>query len=147
MFKKTGAYLVPTLLAGHTVVEMAEKSNFMSEAIKTKAIRVGNNMKGNFGQAYKAGVKIAFGTDSGVSKHGDNAMEAVLMHQAGMSAMDVIKSATVNTADLLDKSDVLGTIEAGKYADIIAVDSSPLEDIKQLLSVSFVMKDGKIHSH
>ena len=145
LFKKTGAYLVPTLLAGATVKHMAETSNFLSPAIAAKAIKVGGDMKGNFGKAYKAGVKIAFGTDSGVSKHGINAQEAVLMHEAGMTEMDVIKSATVNAADLIDMSDSLGTIEAGKYADIIATDGSPLEDIKELLSVDFVMKGGKIY--
>jgi len=145
LFKKTGAYLVPTLLAGDTVVKMAKTSDFMSEAIKEKSIRVGAAMKGNFGKAYKAGVKIAFGTDSGVSKHGINAEEAVLMHKAGMSTMDVLKSATVNTADLLDMSKTIGTIEVGKYADIIATDNSPLVNIEELLTVDFVMKGGKVH--
>jgi len=119
----------------------------MSDAIKEKAIRVGSDMKGNFAKAYKAGVKIAFGTDSGVSKHGINAQEAVLMHKAGMTTMDVIKSATVNTADLLGMSDTIGTIEVGKYADIIATDGSALTDIEELLSVDFVMKSGKLIKH
>ena len=145
LFKKTGAYLVPTLLAGDTVVHMAKSSDFMSPAIKQKAIMVGAEMKGSFSRAYKAGVKIAFGTDSGVSKHGINAQEAVLMFKAGMSTMDVIKSATVNAADLLGMSDSIGSIEAGKYADIIAVDNSPLDDIKELLDVNFVMKEGKVY--
>jgi imidazolonepropionase-like amidohydrolase len=144
LFKKTGAYLVPTLLAGHTVVEMAKNSDFMSPAIKEKAIKVGGDMQGNFAKAYKAGVKIAYGTDSGVSQHGTNAMEAVLMSEAGMSNMDVLKSATVNAADLLDMSAKIGTLEVGKQADIIATDGSPLEDIKQLLDVDFVMKGGKV---
>lgn len=145
LFKKTGAYLIPTLLAGATVKEMAETSDFMSETIKKKAIKVGGDMKDNFGKAYRAGVKIAYGTDSGVSKHGDNAKEAVLMFEAGMPAMEVIKAATVNAADLLDKSASIGTIEVGKQADIIATDGSPLSDIKALLSVDFVMKGGKVY--
>ena len=144
LFKKTGAYLVPTLLAGDTVKNMAENSDFMSPAIKEKAIRVGNDMKGNFAKAYKAGVKIAFGTDSGVSQHGINAQEAVLMSQAGMPAMAVIQSATVNAADLLGMSKSLGTLEAGKQADIIATNGSALKDIKELLDVDFVMKSGKV---
>jgi len=147
LFKKTGAYLVPTLLAGDTVVKMAKTSNFMSPAIKEKAIRVGGDMKGNFAKAYKAGVKIAYGTDSGVSQHGTNAMEAVLMFKAGMTAMDVIKSATVNAADLVDMTKTLGTIEAGKYADIIATDASPLANIEELMTVDFVMKAGKLIKH
>lgn len=145
LFKKTGAYLVPTLLAGETVMQMAANADFMSPAIKAKALTVGAAMKDNFYNSYKAGVKIAFGTDSGVSKHGTNAQEAVLMVNAGMSEMDVIKSATVNAADLIDMSDAIGTIEAGKFADIIAVGDSPLENIASLLDVNFVMKDGKVY--
>ena len=145
LFKKTGAYLVPTLLAGDTVVGLAKNSNFMSEAIKAKAIRVGADMTANFKASYQAGVKIAFGTDSGVSKHGTNAKEAVLMRNAGMKTSDILKAATVNAADLVGLGDSLGTIEAGKYADIIATDGSPLADIEQLLDVDFVMKSGKVY--
>jgi imidazolonepropionase-like amidohydrolase len=147
LFKKTGAYLVPTLLAGETVMQMATNSEFMSPAIREKAMVVGTAMKKNFKNAYKAGVKIAYGTDSGVSKHGMNAQEAVLMVSAGMPEMEVIKAATVNSADLLDMSGSIGTIEAGKYADIIAVDTSPLENIEALLDVDFVMKGGKVYKH
>ncbi len=144
LFKKYGAYLVPTLLAGDTVVEMAKHSDFMSPAIKAKAIRVGSDMLKNFKNSYKAGVKIAYGTDSGVSHHGDNAKEAVLMAKAGMKNSDILKSATLNAADLINMSDSLGTIEAGKYADIIATDASPLKNIEELLDVDFVMKSGKV---
>ncbi len=144
LFKETGAYLVPTLLAGKTVAAMAVESDFMSDAIKEKAIRVGEDMSDNFGKAYEAGVKIAYGTDSGVSRHGTNAEEAVLMVEAGMSEMDVIVAATVNAADLIDMSESLGTLEAGKFADIIAVDESPLQNIEALLDVDFVMKGGKV---
>ncbi|TRX55652.1 amidohydrolase family protein [Thalassomonas sp. M1454] len=145
LFKYSGAYLVPTLLAGDTVVNMAKTSDFMSEAIKAKAIRVGGDMLKNFTRAYESGVKIAYGTDSGVSKHGINGQEAVLMFNAGMKPMDILKSATVNAADLIDKSDSLGTLEVGKIADIIAMDENPLQDISQLLDVEFVMKDGVVH--
>lgn len=145
LFKKNGAYLVPTLLAGDTVVQMAHHSDFMSEAIKAKAKRVGADMTANFKAVYKAGVKIAYGTDSGVSQHGNNAQEAVLMHQAGMSNSDILVSATINAADLGGKSAKLGTLEAGKYADIIATDISPLDDIKALLDVDFVMKGGVVY--
>jgi imidazolonepropionase-like amidohydrolase len=145
LFKETGAYLVPTLLAGKTVAAAAVESDYMPQTVKDKAIRVGNDMAGNFGKAYKAGVNIAYGTDSGISPHGTNAEEAVLMVEAGMSEMDVIVAATVNAADLIDMSDSIGTIEAGKFADVIAVDSSPLEDISRLLDVGFVMKGGKIY--
>jgi imidazolonepropionase-like amidohydrolase len=147
LFKKTGAYLVPTLLAGNTVLTMARHSDFMSDAIKAKAIDVASAMTSNFTKAHQAGVKIAYGTDSGVSRHGTNAQEAVLMFNAGMSAADILKSATVSAADLIDRSDVLGSIEANKYADIIATNGSPLRDIKELLDVDFVMKAGKVIKH
>lgn len=147
LFRETGAYLVPTLLAGKTVAAMAVEADFLSEAISEKAIRVGNDMAGNFNKAYEAGVNIAFGTDSGVSPHGMNAQEAVLMVEAGMPETDVIVAATINAADLVDMSDSLGTIEAGKHADIIAVDASPLKDIEELLDVDFVMKGGTVYKH
>jgi len=145
LFKETGAYLVPTLLAGKTVATLAVEVDYMSDAVKEKAIRVGNDMAGSFEKAHKAGVNIAYGTDSGISPHGTNAEEAVLMVEAGMSEMDVIISATINAADLIDMSDSIGTIEAGKFADIIAVDASPLANIDELLDVDFVMKSGKVY--
>lgn len=144
LFKKSGAYLVPTLLAGDTVVNFAKHTDFMSEAIKAKAIRVGADMIANFKNSYKAGVNIAYGTDSGVSHHGINGQEAVLMSKAGMKNSDILKTATVNAADLIDMSDSLGTLEVGKIADVIAFDGNPLEDITELLDVDFVMKDGKV---
>lgn len=147
LFKKTGAYLVPTLLAGDTVVKMAKNTNILSPAVKEKALKVGTDMKGNFIKAYDAGVKIAYGTDSGVSIHGTNAQEAVLMVEAGMPAMAVIKSATVSAADLLGMSKNIGTIEVGKYADIIAVSQSPVKNIEELLDVDFVMKEGRVYKN
>jgi len=147
LFKETGAYLVPTLLAGKTVATMAVESDFMPQTVKDKAIRVGNAMAGNFEKAHKAGVNVAYGTDSGISVHGTNAQEAVLMVEAGMSEMNVIVAATINAADLIDMSDSIGTIETGKLADIIAVDESPIDDIEELLDVDFVMKGGKVYKH
>jgi imidazolonepropionase-like amidohydrolase len=147
LFKSTGAYLVPTLLAGHTVKIMATESDFMSPAIREKAIRVGNDMQSNFAKAHKAGVKVAFGTDTGVSRHGDNAQEAVLMQEAGMTPMEILVSATVSAADLIDMSGTLGTLEPGKHADIIALETSPLDDIASLLDVGFVMKGGNVYKN
>jgi imidazolonepropionase-like amidohydrolase len=145
LFRETGAYLVPTLLAGKTVATLAVEADFMAPEVRKKAIRVGNDMAGNFAKAYKAGVNVAYGTDSGISPHGTNAQEAILMVEAGMSEMDVLVAATVNAADLLDMSDSIGTIETGKFADIIAVDASPLDDIAELLDVDFVMKGGEVY--
>ena len=144
LFKKSGAYLVPTLMAGDTVVGLVKNTNFMSEAIKAKAIRVGADMTENFKNSFKSGVKIAYGTDSGVSHHGNNGKEGVLMAQAGMKNSDILKSATVNAADLIGMSNSLGTLERGKIADIIAFDGSPLKNIEELLDVDFVMKGGKV---
>lgn len=147
LFRETGAYLVPTLLAGKTVATMALEADFMPQTVKDKAIRVGNDMAGNFAKAHKAGVNVAYGTDSGISPHGTNAQEAVLMVEAGMTEMEVIIAATINAADLIDMSDSIGTIETGKFADLIAVDGSPLENIEELLDVDFVMKGGKVYKH
>jgi imidazolonepropionase-like amidohydrolase len=144
LFKETGAYLVPTLMAGDTVVGLAKTTNFMSEAIKAKAIRVGADMTANFKNSFKSGVNIAYGTDSGVSPHGNNGKEGVLMAQAGMSNSAILKSATINAADLIGMSNSLGTLEQGKIADIIAFDGNPLKNIEELLDVDFVMKGGKI---
>ena len=104
-------------------------------------------MQGNFIKSYKAGVKIAFGTDSAISPHGTNADEAVLMSEAGMPNAEILVSATINAADLIDMTAQLGTLEVGKYADIIATDGSPIDDIKQLLDVDFVMKGGKVYKN
>lgn len=145
LFLETGAYLVPTLLAGKTVSHVAQTTNLLPPNVAAKAIRVGNDMKGNFARAHAAGVKVAYGTDSGISAHGDNAQEAILMSEAGMSNEDILISATINSADLIDMSDSIGTLEAGKYADIIAFDGNPLEDIEELLDVDFVMKGGKTY--
>ena len=144
LFKETGAYLVPTLLAGKTVAAIAVEADYLPESVKEKAIRVGNDMAGNFAKVHSAGVNIAYGTDSGISAHGTNAEEAVLMVESGMSEMAVLVAATVNAADLIGMSDELGTIEPGKHADLIAVNGSPLENIDELLDVDFVMKGGKV---
>ena len=145
LIKITSTGGVLTDRATGTGQQMALNTDVLSESQKVKALQVGADMMGNFAKAYKAGVKVAYGTDSGVSRHGTNAREAVLMVEAGMSEMAVIKSATVSSADLIDMSDSIGTIEAGKYADIIAVDGSPLQNIEELLDVDFVMKGGKVY--
>ncbi|MEO1079412.1 MAG: amidohydrolase family protein [Pseudomonadota bacterium] len=143
-FKRSGAYLVPTLLAGATVADMAVRGGILTDAQAQKAIEVGAAMQDNFARAHKAGVRVAFGTDTGVSPHGMNAREALLMQEAGMSPMEVLVSATVSAADLIDMSDTLGTLEAGKHADIIAMDGSPLESLEELLDVDFVFKGGVV---
>ena len=144
LMKKYGTYLVPTILAGEFVALKAEIDGYFPEIIRPKARSIGPQLKSNFKKAVDAGVKIAFGTDTGVSAHGDNAQEFKLMVEAGMSPMQAIHSATVAAADLLGEADQLGSITVGKLADIIAVKGNPLEDISLLESVSFVMKDGQV---
>jgi len=143
LFKQTGAYLVPTLSPSYKIPAMMEGNPFFTEAIQEKALAASAASKANFGSAYEAGVKIAFGTDSAVTKHGENADEFAMMVENGMSEMEAIRAATVTASELIEMSDTLGTIEAGKMADIIAVDNSPLDDITVLENVSVVIKDGK----
>lgn len=145
LMKKHGTYYVPTILAGNFVAEKAKIEGYFPEIVRPKAAAIGPLIQSTFGKAYKAGVNIAFGTDSGVSAHGDNAQEFALMVDAGMPPAKAILSATVNTAKLLGIDDTLGTLEAGKLADLIAVKGDPLADISVLEQVQFVMKDGKIY--
>jgi imidazolonepropionase-like amidohydrolase len=144
LFKEKNAYLVPTVIAGISVMEAAKTGDFLSDAQKEKALKVGVIIQDALRRAYAAGVKIAFGTDMGIGPHGQNAKELKLMVDAGMPAAEVIKAATVNAADLLGITDQAGTIVAGKSADIIAVDGNPLEDITQLERVRFVMARGTV---
>lgn len=145
LMKKHGTYYVPTILAGKFVADKAKIDGFFPELVRPKAAAIGPLIQNTFEQAHKAGVKIAFGTDSGVSAHGDNAQEFSLMVEAGMKPADALLSATVNSASLLGISDILGTLEEGKLADIVAVQGNPLDDISLMESVSFVMKDGVIY--
>jgi len=142
LFKQTGAYLVPTLSPSYKIPAQMEGNPFFTDAIKAKALAASAASKVNFGKAYEAGVKIAFGTDSAVTKHGENADEFAMMVDSGMSEMDAIRAATVVAAELIEMSAMLGTIESGKTADIIAVDASPLEDITVLQDVAVVIKEG-----
>jgi imidazolonepropionase-like amidohydrolase len=144
LFREGGAYLVPTMLAGATVVQMAETSTFMPPAIREKALRVGRDMKEMVRRAHAAGVAIAFGTDSGVSRHGENGRELVLLVEAGLTPMEAIHAATVNAARLLGVEDRLGTLEQGRLADLIAVTGDPLQDVSRLLAVEWVMKEGRV---
>ncbi len=145
LMKKHGTFYVPTISAGRFVAEKSKVPGFYPKVIALKASVIGPQIQETFKKAYEYGVKIAFGTDSGVSYHGDNGKEFIYMHEAGMSAMEAIHSATVTASELLGKLDVMGTIEKGKYADIIAVDGDPTEDIEAMLRVGFVMKDGVVY--
>lgn len=145
LFKKAGAYYVPTLSTVNGYVErlQANPNAYPPEVLAKVKWRIGVTGK-SLEKAYPAGVKIAFGTDAGVSKHGRNADEFELMVKHGMSPMAAIQAATVNAADLLGVAADVGTLEPGKAADIIAVSGDPLSDVTVLKSVRFVMKGGQV---
>jgi len=142
LFLEHGAFHTPTLIAGATVLGMAQGGVVLSPAQREKALVIGEQIKAALARSYKAGVKIAFGTDMGVGPHGENAREFALMVEAGMTNADALKAATLTAADLLDISDLAGSITPGKSADIIALDADPLADIRALERVSFVMAAG-----
>src|SRR5688572_11970421 len=145
LFKKYGTWYVPTITAGQSVADSAKKPGYYPDVVSKKALEIGPQLFNTFTKAYKAGVKIAFGTDAGVYKHGENWKEFTYMIGAGMPAMQAIKAATINAAELLGMKDQLGSIEAGKLADIVAVDGDPLTDPKVFGKVVFVMKDGVVY--
>lgn len=145
LMKERGTYLVPTLMAGVFVAEKAKEPDYFPAVVRPKAAAIGPVMQRTFARAYAADVKIAFGTDSGVSPHGENAKEFQLMVACGMPAMKAIQSATLEAAKLLRIEDRLGTLEPGKIADIVAVPGDPIQDIKLMSEVEFVMKAGKVY--
>ena len=142
-----GTYYVPTISAGEFVANKAKIDGYYPDVVRPKAKKIGPQLKTTFGKAYKAGVKIAFGTDAGVSYHGENAKEFSYMVEAGMSPIEAILSATKTSSELIEKQKELGTIEKGKLADIVAVEGDPLQKIEVLENVVFVMKSGKIYKN
>lgn len=145
-FKAGGAYLVPTLMAGDFVArEAAKPDTFFTPAQRDKALLAGPRMLDMARRALAGGVKIAFGTDTGVSAHGDNAGEFALLVKAGMSPLDAIRSATIWAADHFGLLDQIGSLLPGKQADLIAVRGDPLTDVTVLTKVSFVMKGGVVY--
>ncbi|MFC3052583.1 metal-dependent hydrolase family protein [Kordiimonas pumila] len=144
LMKKNGTYLVPTLLAGATVTLAAAESDWMPDAVRAKAKTVGPIMVAAASRAREGGVKFAFGTDSGVSEHGDNGKEFALMVKAGFSPLDTIRSATVWAAKHLGVDAQSGSLVAGKVADLVAVNGNPLEDVTVLEKMAFVMKSGAV---
>ena len=144
LMREKGTYYVPTLLAGKWVADKALIKDYYPPFVEKKALEIGPKLQSTFSMAYQSGVKIAFGTDSGVSPHGENAKEFALMVAAGMSEKDSILTATIYAAELLGKKSDLGSISKGKFADLIGVSKDPLTDIKVLETVDFVMKGGKV---
>jgi len=146
LFKAGGAWLVPTLMAGDFVVREASKPNtYLLPAQRDKALIAGPLMLDMTRRAYQGGVKIAFGTDTGVSAHGDNAGEFALMVKAGFSPIDAIRAATVGAAEHFGLSALIGALKPGMQADLIAVKGDPTADVTELTKVTFVMKGGVVY--
>ncbi|QOD62231.1 amidohydrolase family protein [Polaribacter haliotis] len=145
LMKKHDAYLVPTITAGKEVEEKAKIAGFYPAIVVPKALAVGPQIQGTFAKAYKKGVGIAFGTDAGVFKHGNNGKEFGFMVEAGMPAMETIQSATITNAMLLKMQSEIGQIKKGFFADIIAVDEDPIKNISTMENVVFVMKNGVVY--
>jgi imidazolonepropionase-like amidohydrolase len=145
LFKEHGTYLVPTIIAGKTVEQAAKVPGYFPPQIAEKALKAGPLIQNAFARAYRGGVKIAFGTDAGVYPHGQNAKEFEYMVEAGMPPIEAILAATQGGADLLGKSADVGSIQPGRYADLVAVTGDPTTDIKLLQNIGFVMKGGHVY--
>lgn len=140
-----GTYLVPTIIAGRSAADSAKIPGYYPPMVARKASEIGPRIQATFAKAYKAGVKIAFGTDAGVYMHGKNWIEFKYMTEAGMPILEAIKAATWNAADLMGTQQILGSIEKDKLADIIAVEGDPTKNVEVMGKVNFVMKDGVVY--
>lgn len=147
LMKQNGTYYVPTITAGKAVGDSAKKPGYYPDLVTPKALAIGPKIQSTFSKAYKAGIKIAFGTDAGVYMHGKNWLEFVYMNEGGMPVMETIQAATVAAADLIGISDLVGSIEKGKLADIVAVEGDPIKDVQAMGKMKFVMKDGVIYKN
>jgi imidazolonepropionase-like amidohydrolase len=136
---------VPTIIAGKSAADSAKIPGYYPPMVAKKASEIGPKIQNTFSKAYKAGVKIAFGTDAGVYAHGKNWKEFVYMTEAGMPMIEAIQAATWNAADLMGTQAILGSIEKNKLADIIAVDGDPITNAEAMGKVNFVMKDGVVY--
>lgn len=145
LFKKYGTWYVPTITAGRSVGDSAKIPGYYAPIIVPKALEISSQIQNTFAKAYKAGVKVAFGTDAAVFAHGKNYMEFQYMVEGGMPPLETIKCATLNAAEMMGMKSTMGSIETGKLADIIAVEGDPSEDIKVMKNVVFVMKDGVVY--
>ena len=147
LMKERGTFLVPTIMAGAWVGDKAKEDGYFPEVVRPKAAAIGPVILKTFHKAHQAGVKVAFGTDSGVSPHGENAREFELMVAGGMSPIQAIQAATINAAELLKIQDRLGTLAPKMTADIVAVKGDPIENIRLMRDISFVMKDGVVYKN
>ena len=136
------SYLVPTITAGKYVSDKAKIDGYYPAIIVPKALEIGPKIQDMFGRAYKKGVGIAFGTDAGVFPHGENGKEFGYMVETGMPAIKALQSATITNAIILKAETEIGQLMSGFFADIIAVDDDPTENISTMENVVFVMKNG-----
>ncbi len=144
---KMGTYHVPTIIAGRSAADYAKIPGYYHPLVVPKAIAIGSKIQENFGKSYKKGVKIAFGTDAGVFPHGENAREFGYMVEGGMPAIEALLAAMQVNANILGMGDKIGSIEAGKIADIVAVNENPTTNIKTMEKVTFVMKEGVVYKN
>jgi imidazolonepropionase-like amidohydrolase len=146
LMAKNRTWYVPTIIAGKSVADTARRHpDYFPPVVAAKALSIGSQLQATFGKAIKQHVRVAFGTDAGVYRHGQNALEFGYMTEAGLAPIDAIRAATLNAAELLGDPQSLGTLEAGKYADIVAVEGDPLQNIATLTKPTFVMKAGKVY--
>lgn len=145
LFIDNGTVWVPTLSAGRFVGEKAKIDGYLPDVVRPKAAAIGPAVAATFARALDAGVTIAFGTDSGVSPHGENGKEFLYMVEGGMPPMRAIQSATSVAAGVLQQEEELGSVTPGRKADLVATDRDPLTDPSALVDVSFVMKDGVVY--
>ncbi len=145
LMKEKGTFYVPTISAGRWVYDQAQDPGFFPPVVRPKALMVGPQIQNTFAKAYKAGVKILFGTDTGVSRHGDNAKEFKLMVEGGMPPMEAIRVATSAPAKFLGLDEQTGSIAVGKLGELVGVPGNPLEDIAVMQRVVFVMKDDTVY--
>jgi imidazolonepropionase-like amidohydrolase len=144
LMKEHGTVYVPTILAGRFVAEKAEVEGYFPEVVRPKARAVGPQIEATFARAWKAGVRIGFGTDTGVSAHGGNARELALMVEGGMPPLEAIRAATLVAAEVIDRGDRLGRLAPGYLADLVAVAGDPLADVRALEEVAVVVKGGAV---
>ncbi|MEQ8473660.1 MAG: amidohydrolase family protein [Marinoscillum sp.] len=145
LMKEKNTYYIPTITAGMSVADLSKIDGYYPDMVARKAAVIGPQISSTFSKAYKMGVPIGFGTDAAVYPHGENYKEFIYMVEGGMKPMEAIKSATSVNAEILGKSDLFGSIKTGLYADIVAVDGDPIEDIDNMGKVTFVMKEGVVY--
>ncbi|RYE90226.1 MAG: amidohydrolase family protein, partial [Oxalobacteraceae bacterium] len=141
--REKGTYVVMDIYNDDYILQEGAKAGMLPESLEKEKM-VGRVQRENFQKAFRAGVKMAFGTDAGVYPHGDNARQFYYMVKYGMTPMQAIQAATINGADLLGWKDRIGSVSPGKYADLVAVGGDPVQDPSELTRVTFVMKGGAV---